>query len=170
MNTDRRLFDAYTFLNAGDIKILSLDIFDTLLWRKVPLPTDLFLLLGQQLKNEGWLIEAVTAECFCELRILAEQLARQKKLQSGLPPEITLQDIYWNLSGIFTKISVEEMIEGKKGIINESDVNDLVAMEVAMEKQFTEIDLNILRLIHHAREKKHPRCPDVRYLSIARTY
>lgn len=156
MPTELRLAKVYELIDSGKIKLLSLDIFDTLLWRKAPYPIDIFLILGQKLKEEGWLIEAVTPECFADIRILSEQLSRQKKIQGGSFPEITLQEIYWNCSGVFTKISIEEMIEGKKGIFNESDVNDLVAQEVALEKQFTEFDFNILRLIHYAKEKKLP--------------
>lgn len=150
------LSKVYELIDSGKVKLLSLDIFDTLLWRKVPHPIDLFLILGQKLKEEGWLIEAITPECFADLRILSEQVSRHKKIQSGSFPEITLQEIYWNFSGIFTKISIEEMIAGKKGIFNESDINDLVTLEVALEKQFTQFDLNILRLIHFAKNKNIP--------------
>lgn len=154
-NTDSRLVRAYELLESGKIKVLSLDIFDTLLWRKVPLPIDIFLILGEKLKKEGWLIEAVTAECFAELRVGAECLTRSKKIGHG-SIEITLQEIYWTFSGIFTKVSVDEMIAGKNGIINESDVGELVALELALEKQLIEFDLNILCLIHQAKQKNIP--------------
>jgi predicted HAD superfamily hydrolase len=156
-NTDSRLTKAYELLESGKIKFLSLDIFDTLLWRKVPLPVDLFLILGQKLKKEGWLIDAITAEGFAELRVGAEQLARMKKIKNNENSiEVTLEEIYWTFSGVFRRVSVDELIAGQKGIINESDVGDLVAMEVSLERLFTEFDLNILGLVDKAKQKNIP--------------
>src|SRR4051794_24194779 len=102
-NTDLRLIPAYERINLGNIKVLSIDIFDTLIWRKVPIPADLFLLLGQQLKAEGWLIEAVTAEGFEAMRSQAESLAKIKKAkEQGIQhAEVTLKEIYWTISGLF---------------------------------------------------------------------
>lgn len=153
--TDLRLLPAFHAIDAGKCNLLSLDIFDTLLWRKMPLPADLFLLLGKELKADGWLIDAVTAECFAELRVLAERIVRAKKAlkQGTKTAEINLHEIYWNCAGIFNKISIEQMAKGLKGIINESDVDDLVAMEVALEKRLVVFDFNIIALIQHAHLK-----------------
>lgn len=154
INRDVRLETAYQLIDAGNIKCLSLDIFDTLLWRKVPVPADLFLILGYQLKKEGWLIPAVPPEGFVELRTKAEQIARFKKRETTT--EVTLQEIYWALSGIFTKITIDEMIAGKKGITSESDINDLVLAEIQLEKQILRYDENIIALIQYAVSKKIP--------------
>ncbi|MBA3957774.1 MAG: hypothetical protein H0X51_05195 [Parachlamydiaceae bacterium] len=159
-NTDARLIAAYQQIEAGTVTTLSIDVFDTLLWRKVPRPVDLFLLLGQQLKREGWLIEAISADCFAALRQQAEQVARLKKTEMykvnqekmSILPEVTLKEVYWTCSGLFNKVSIDEMVQGKKGIINESDVDDLVALEVDWEIRMTELDLNIVRLIHFAHQ------------------
>ncbi|MBA3957773.1 MAG: hypothetical protein H0X51_05190 [Parachlamydiaceae bacterium] len=163
-NTDARLISAYQQIEAGTVKTLSIDVFDTLLWRKVPRPVDLFLLLGEQLKNEGWLIESISADCFAALRQQAEQVARLKKTEMykvkekkmSILPEVTLKEIYWTCSGLFNRVSIDEMVQGKKGIINESDVDDLVALEVDWETRMTELDLNIVRLIHFAHEHQVP--------------
>lgn len=148
MECDLRLEAAYRHIDRGGVKVLSLDIFDTLLRRKVPMPADIFLLLGHQLKKEGWLIEAVPPEAFVELRVKAEYIARSKK------PEVTLQEIYWALCGIFTKITIEEMIEGKNGLFSEADVDDAVAIELALEKQLLHYDEEILKLAQYAARKK----------------
>lgn len=160
-NTDARLVAAYKKIDAGEIDVLAVDIFDTLLWRKVPLPVDVFLILGKKLKEEGWLIEAVPYEAFVEMRVRAESLARLKKGGAG---EITLKEIYWLLSGIFNRITIEQMVQGVKGIINESDVDDLAAMEVALEKQLNQIDFNIISLLEYAHKK------NVRTVLISDTY
>jgi len=155
---DSRLVTVYDKIDAGTIDVLSIDIFDTLLWRKVVLPVDVFLILGKRLKTEGWLIDALPAEGFVELRYMAEQLTRTKKAQALeiTAAEVTLQEIYWNLSGIFNIITAEEMIQGKKGIINESDTDELASMEVALERQLTVYDHHIVELAHYAWKKKIP--------------
>lgn len=155
LNKDIRLTQAFELIDKGQIKVLSLDIFDTLLWRKVPIPADVFLLLGVQYNDTGLLIEAVPSEKFVELRVKAEYLARHRKcqMQDTEFAEVTLKEIYWQLSGIFRKISIEEMIQGKKGIINESDVDDLVAMEIALENQLLVFDKDLVNLIQYAVQK-----------------
>ena len=47
--SDRRLIPLANELAAGKFHVLSLDIFDTLLWRRVPEPKDIFFLVGQAL-------------------------------------------------------------------------------------------------------------------------
>lgn len=156
--TDSRLKLAYKLLQKGTISLLSIDIFDTLIWRKLPTPADLFLLLGKKLKHENWLKEAICAENFPALRSQAEQLARLKKanLQGNETAEVTLREIYWCMHGLFHQITIEEMVEGKKGLIDESDVDDLVNLEVAFEKQCVQLDWNIVQLIHEAQSKQVP--------------
>lgn len=174
--TDFRLHSVYKHIDEGTLKVLSIDIFDTLLWRKVPRPNDLFLILGKQLKKEGWLIEAVPSEKFRDLRTKAEQLARFqrwiieegeekksknldfsqsqfKKWQQTTFKEVTLKEIYWQLHGIFKRISIEEMALGKRGIINEADIDEVVSFEVALECNLSGFDPNIVQLIQYAHEK-----------------
>lgn len=150
-----RLKQAYELIDKGKVSVLSLDIFDTLLWRKVPVPADVFLLLGHKLKEEGWLINAVTPISFAELRIKAEKLTRAKKAiqKQSSTSEITLTEIYWGLHAVFKKISIEQMVQGHKGIINESDVEKLVAIEVELEKSLTRFDRNIVELVKYAAQK-----------------
>jgi hypothetical protein len=74
--TDQRLIPAYEAFTAGHQKILSLDIFDTLLWRRVPEPSDVFLLLGQKLLNAGRLALHISPVAFAELRRFAQTSAR----------------------------------------------------------------------------------------------
>ncbi len=148
---------AYSLIDAENIDLLSIDIFDTLLWRKVTEPKDLFLILGRQLKNTGWLIPAVAAEGFSELRERAEQVARHKKEEAtGDSKEITLRDIYWLLHTIFPKVTIEEMVAGKKGILSESDVDELVNTEVDLEYQLIEFNPDIVNLITYAHKRKIP--------------
>jgi len=156
MNTDSRLKPAYDLIDSGKIAVLSLDIFDTLFWRKVPSPSDLFIMIGEHLKSTGWLIDQVTPISFAELRIKAERMARQKKakqLQTHTA-EITLKEIYWGLHAIFNKITLQDYLKGKKGLYSEADVDDLLNIELAFEKRTLHFDENILFLIQHALKKQ----------------
>lgn len=147
INFDIRLDSAFERIDQGVVEVLSLDIFDTLLWRKVPLPQDVFVLLGNKLKREGWLVSAVPAEAFIDFRMNAEKIARTKKKEST---EVNLREIYWELSGLFVQISIEQMVEGVKGITDPSDVDDLISIELDIEKQLLQFDDNIVNLIEYA--------------------
>lgn len=161
LNNDIRLTGIYNAIQQKEISVLSIDIFDTLLWRRIPLPEDLFILLGQRLKQEGWLIDAVIPEVFADLRMKGARLARMKKSNISVTDkvgrrkkvslaEVTLHEIYWELGALFKKITVEEFVEGKKGILNESDIDEPIAQEILYEKQLTEWDTNIVQLIQYA--------------------
>jgi FMN phosphatase YigB (HAD superfamily) len=92
--TDQRLIPAREAIAAGRIKVLSVDIFDTLLWRRVPEPADAFLLLGRTLKAGGKLAAHVSPWAFADLRRAAERAAREKVQAVTGYREITLADIY----------------------------------------------------------------------------
>lgn len=65
-------------------RVVSFDIFDTLIERKCLLPTDVFFLSAYKLYNDF-----EQAASFCTLRIRAEQKARER--ENG---EVTIDDIY----------------------------------------------------------------------------
>jgi FMN phosphatase YigB (HAD superfamily) len=92
--TDRRLGPALSALAAGQVKVLSVDVFDTLLWRRVPEPKDAFLLLGRRLAAEGRLAAHVNPVAFAELRHAAEKAARARREAATGSREVTLPDIY----------------------------------------------------------------------------
>jgi len=77
---DARLTDAWSHLDSGGADALVVDVFDTLLWRLVPRPVHLFLLLGERLAAAGRLPAGVTPGQFAHLRILAERQAAQRVL------------------------------------------------------------------------------------------
>jgi FMN phosphatase YigB (HAD superfamily) len=92
--TDQRLVAAKTALAAGSYKVLSLDIFDTLLWRRVPEPADMFLVLGNVLGDSGKLARHISPLAFADLRHAAERAAREKVQAVTGYREIALVDIY----------------------------------------------------------------------------
>ena len=93
-STDLRLSQVRQRLANGSTKVLSIDAFDTLLWRRVPEPGDVFLVLGDQLARAGNLAPEMVPVTFAELRRAAERAARAKVQAVTGYREVTLADIY----------------------------------------------------------------------------
>ena len=79
---DARLGHAWSHLDSGGADALSVDVFQTLLWRLVPEPAHAFLLLGERLAAAGRLPADVTSGQFAHFRMLAEEQARRQVLAS----------------------------------------------------------------------------------------
>jgi FMN phosphatase YigB (HAD superfamily) len=77
-----------------DIKLLSLDIFDTLLFRTVGHPTDVFIQAAEAALESGFLRSGVTPQDYRLLRIQAEASAREQQIRLTGHDEITLEMIY----------------------------------------------------------------------------
>lgn len=90
------------------LRLLSVDVFDTLLFRCCSQPSDVFLQAGRQAKQIGLLADGVTPETFRTLRITAERQARAlDPLGCG---EITLEHIYAQLpAGVCDASRVKEL-------------------------------------------------------------
>ena len=67
-----------------DYDVISFDLFDTLVYRPVARPADLFYFVGARLEYMG----------FHQLRVQAERRARNRKYQEQGTWEVTLQEIY----------------------------------------------------------------------------
>ncbi|MEQ8509599.1 MAG: hypothetical protein RIB43_11380 [Rhodospirillaceae bacterium] len=91
---DQRLKPLAAELKAGRYKVLSLDIFDTLMWRRVPNPVDVFLSVGELLRDGDLLAPWISVVQFSELRAAAEKVARAKAEASTGSREVLLADIY----------------------------------------------------------------------------
>src|SRR6185436_19744435 len=72
-----QLEDIHRVIVDRSCSVLSLDIFDTVLWRRVPRPTDVFAILGSRLRAVGHGPSWITDATFRRMRIAAEQRARQ---------------------------------------------------------------------------------------------
>src|ERR1700747_550792 len=106
---DVRLANLEAALRQPGVSALSLDCFDTLLWRRVPKPADAFHLLGEELRERGALAGGMSAATFATMRIAAEQLARHRKLGQTGSHEINLGDIYAEFRGDITPLGVDEL-------------------------------------------------------------
>jgi len=120
----------------GSCSVLSFDIFDTLLWRRVPSPIDLFGVLAASLRRDGLCPQWVTDAAFRRLRQSAEHDARAR--QGSLGTEVSLFDIWSAMPpALFAGLALEELVEA----------------EVKIEVDYTVVDLGIAELIRSARKR-----------------
>ena len=103
-------------INSCDV--ISFDVFDTLLFRKIPHPQDLFYLIEQKYGLEG----------FKKKRIKAEIVAREKS-KTG---EVNIEDIYTYLPG-FDKLV--EIYEEEKVLFANPDMITIYKLAKASEKK-----------------------------------
>ncbi len=105
---DLRIRALVALVDSGAFDVLSLDVFDTLVWRGVPQPSDAFLLLAPRLRARGWLAESVSDAGFAMARRAAEDRARQAVASR----EVTLAAI-WDAfpSGLRRSGSAREWME-----------------------------------------------------------
>jgi predicted HAD superfamily hydrolase len=135
---DVRLLPAHRLLEQGAFDVLSLDIFDTLVWRIVPEPVDAFVLLGERLDERGVLHPQVSPHLFARLREQAERRARLRVVPATDAPEVGLAEIYRELPDhLFHRTTAERIAE----------------VEVEFEKGITFPDLEVVSFATLAREK-----------------
>src|SRR3954447_19691572 len=90
--TDARLERAFELVADPAVKALTLDVFDTLLFRRVPDPVDAFPIVGARLAQRGALVAHIDPMAFKGLRIAAEERART--VAGGPGAEVTLDQVY----------------------------------------------------------------------------
>lgn len=115
--------------HAHDLDVLSLDCFDTLLWRRVEKPTEVFYSLQQRPTFRK-------LACNATLRMSMETQARKHKRIVDNSNEVSLEEIY---RAGFTDVSA-------------TDLQALMQEELDEEKQACFAYAPIIRLIHAARD------------------
>ncbi len=88
--------EAIKLIGKKDVDIISFDFFDTLMYRSVEDPKDIFYILGERLISKGYISSHISPQRFKLLREAAEVQARSKA-KNG---EIKILDIYKELSFI----------------------------------------------------------------------
>lgn len=137
--TDRRLKPVLDTVAAGQIKVLSVDVFDTLIWRRVPEAKDVFWLLGLALKAGGHLAPHVSPAQFAEIRPAAEKKARAIRERISGSREVTLEDVYALLPDAL--------------FVNGFDIPRRRQKEVELERGLMVADLEVAALLEHAKAK-----------------
>ena len=123
---DRRLIRLVSSLTRGTYAVLSVDIFDTLLWRRVPEPKDMLYLVGKALAADGLMREFISPVEFAQLRESAEKGAQAVREQSTGSREILLSDIYdalprhiwWDTDGPRLAADTEVDLEAESMILD----------------------------------------------------
>jgi len=147
--TDARLKAAVEAVSGGGCEVLSLDFFDTLMWRKVPEPLDAFPLLGARLEADGLLAADIGASAFAALRQGAERRARQARDLDGRGEEVTLHEICACIP---------------RAVLGDLTLDDLMDREVELERNLLVPDLDVVELVRLASER------GVRTVCVSDTY
>jgi FMN phosphatase YigB (HAD superfamily) len=104
---DHRVRDVLALVRSGRYDLLSLDIFDTVVARRVPRPMDVFFLVAHRLREQGWLQESSSAASFVKERTRAEGRARRGVVSH----EVTLAQIYAEFPcGYFRDVTPEQVM------------------------------------------------------------
>ena len=132
---DLRLGPVWDALSRPDVKVVSTDVFDTLVWRQVPEPVDAFPLVGARLRRSGDLARGLSDSGFAALRREAESVTRAERLQAVGESEITLGEIYARLPPwVFAhRIPTAAALEVELAVERDLVVPDLDVVTVLLE-------------------------------------
>ncbi|MET0591409.1 MAG: HAD family hydrolase, partial [Polyangiaceae bacterium] len=122
-----RTMEARLALSAGRPRIVSFDFFDTLIFRLVAEPSDLFVLLGRELAERGLLRAPISPDQFRSVRMSAEAKAREAVARTGKCPELQLLAIYAELREVVSDharaIEIEVELERRVAFANPAMVS-----------------------------------------------
>jgi FMN phosphatase YigB (HAD superfamily) len=122
---DARLKPAFEAVAAGELRAMSVDVFDTLLFRRVTDPVDAFELVGERLLAQGALTAGTTPGVFARVRRAAEERARERRAQAGDGPEVTLAEIHALLPRALFTGDPGAALEAERAVESELLVPDL---------------------------------------------
>lgn len=128
----------YAALDHDDVAVLSVDVFDTVLWRTVPEPVHAFPLIARRLLDHGLLARHITPATFFHLRIRAEAQARAVLRAETGSEEVDLAQIYEQLP-LHVRLH--------------QPVARAVAAEVEVERELLLADLEIAELLAAAQDR-----------------
>ncbi|MFL2938569.1 MAG: HAD family hydrolase [Opitutales bacterium] len=119
-------------IKTEDFQLISVDIFDTLLFRLVSKPSDIFEKLGQHAAQKEMLHHSITPNEFALLRASAEQEARKLQLGKMGHNEVNLSEIYECLPPF---------------VVNKTQIE---ALELEVECEFCYLNPDVLEFIYEA--------------------
>jgi FMN phosphatase YigB (HAD superfamily) len=133
-----RLAAARRLIEQGLISVLSLDMFDTIVWRRVPRPTDAFVLLGTELVEAGLLDPQIRPAAFRKIRMEAEHRARLARSRRGEGVEVSIEEIWDEVPARVRRLQPAELA---------------IDHELALERRISQPDLDIIALAEFATEQ-----------------
>ena len=113
------------------VEVVTTDIFDTVVWRRVAEPVDAFAIVGERLRKRGALAESLNPWSFANMRRLAEGEVRRVALKERGTTEITLAEIYegvppWVFAGAGRDAGMQEELDTERDLL----VPDLDVCEI----------------------------------------
>lgn len=120
-----------------EVKVVSFDIFDTVLFRMVKKPADVFELAARKGKEQGCLAEYITPVVYKNVRIAAEKKAREISRKERATAEVLLEDIIENMPSFCCEKS------------------HLLNLEIEAEKEACYLNPDILEVIGYLKKKGH---------------
>jgi FMN phosphatase YigB (HAD superfamily) len=129
---DPRLRELAELIGSGRFDLLSLDVFDTIVWRKVPLPHDVHFIVADRLARLGNLYPTSSAESYVRERMQAEERARRRSPSL----EVTLDEIYR---------------EFPPGYLRELPVSRMPGIEFEVERELVRPREDLIDLARRAR-------------------
>lgn len=111
-------------------ELFSFDIFDTLLFRTVKNPSDIFIEVGRHGVEQGIIRKEITPVQFKQIRMMAQRSIKKKKMESDFG-EYTIHELY------------EEFPK------NTGDIPSILKLEIEIEKDNNFLNHSIYSLIEH---------------------
>jgi len=128
-------------LRSGAIEAVTSDVFDTIVWRTVPEPTDVFVVLGQALRDREALDESLDPRSFALLRQWGEAAAREQLQAETGTTEVRLEEIWQRIpEWSHRPLGREEAVE----------------LEIEVEREVLVPDLEVVHLLLAANEAGVP--------------
>jgi len=137
VTTDVRLGPLVEALDDPYVQVVSVDVFDTMLWRMVAEPVDAFPLVGRRLRERGLLAAHISPHTFDHLRQRAEAQARVTLQAGGGGVEVDLARIYAQLPDHVLPHGPDRAVE----------------IEVEVEKELLLPDLDVAAVLALAQER-----------------
>jgi FMN phosphatase YigB (HAD superfamily) len=129
---DHRVRDVLALIRSGRYDLLSLDIFDTVVWRMVPVPKDVFFLVAHRLREKGWLHDSSSTASFVKERVSAEVRARLGVASH----EVTLAQLY---------------AEFPRGYFRDATPEQVMAVEFELECELVRVNPDMREVIRIAK-------------------
>lgn len=119
---DLRLLALSDALRSPGVRVVSTDVFDTLVWRQVPEPVDAFPLVARRLREQGALSTSLSSRGFAQLRRVAERRARMARQQALQQSEVRLEEIYallppWVLGSASREVGIEAELDVEQELL-----------------------------------------------------
>ncbi|HUF97767.1 MAG TPA: hypothetical protein VMM60_06520, partial [Ilumatobacter sp.] len=111
--------EALVAINSGSVRLLTSDVFDTVLWRPVASPHHLFAAMGERLIADGILAPGINGQTFALNRTHAERVARRKTYIEFESPECTLEEIWAEIPASTWAAGVTPSVGAAAGVATE---------------------------------------------------